>query len=83
MNKDVFSPTEQKVLQVLGRRKMSIEEITENILEGRTMFLADRNNVAGAVRRINEKCEKNRLPWFLNGTGSGRAGRIVWKERRD
>jgi hypothetical protein len=82
MKPDIFSPTEQKVLEVLGRKKMSISQITRAILEGRTVFLADQNHVAGAVRRINEKCERNNLSWFLNGIGSGRAGRVVWKEKR-
>lgn len=81
MNDDIFSPTELKVLEILGRRKMKISQITAEILEGRRVYLQDQNHVAGAIRRINEKCERHNLPWFLNGIGLGRGGRVVWKDR--
>lgn len=79
---DVFSPTEERILKILGQKKMSINEIASKFLEGREVFLSDQNGVAGAVRRINEKCEKHKLPWFLNGMGSGRGGKVVWKDKR-
>lgn len=82
MNSDLFSPNEERILKILGRKKMSIKQIAAKFLEGREVFLSDQNGVAGTVRRINEKCEKHELPWFLNGMGSGRGGRVVWKDKR-
>lgn len=79
MNENVFSPREQEILKVLGRKKMSITEIVDEL----NLDLFDANNViAGAVRRINKKCETKKLSWFLNGEGSGRNGRTIWKEKR-
>lgn len=80
MNYELFSPTEQKILKTLGRKQMTISEITEKIY-GPFVYDAG-NTVAGAVRRINRKCEYHKLPWFLNGAGRGRGGKTVWKDKR-
>lgn len=77
-----FSERESKILEVLGRRKMTISEITEQFYENATAPLGANNNIASAVRRINAKCEYYKLPWFLAGDGAGRGGKTIWKENR-
>lgn len=74
-----FSPTETKVLQALGRKKMTITEIVVEVF-GKKPPMDGNNAIAGAIRRINLKCDSKGLPWRLNGQGAGRAGRTVWKE---
>ena len=80
-NSNPFSPTETKVLKILGRRKMTISEIAAAFYDDKTPM--DPNNVIGlAIRRINRKCERQGLPWYLNGKGAGRAGKTVWKDHK-
>lgn len=79
--KEIFSPTENKVLKLLGKRKLTIAELTLKFHSGRPPLEAN-NNIAAAVRRINAKCDHHDLPWFLNGSGMGRAGKTVWKDKR-
>lgn len=79
---ELFSDNEQKVLRILGRRKMTIAELTEKFYSGGRRPLDANNKVASTVRRINEKVEYHGVPWFLNGVGRGRAGRTVWRDKR-
>lgn len=82
-DKSFFSPSEQKLLKTLGKKKMSILELTD------TMFKDEKKKpingsilVGGMVTRINRKCAYHDLPWYLNGEGAGRAGKTVWHELR-
>lgn len=81
--KSIFSPTEQKLLKTLGKKKMSLLELTE------TMFKDEKKKpingsiiIGGMITRINKKCAFYELPWYLNGEGAGRAGKTVWYEIR-
>lgn len=73
-----FSATEQRVLQILGRKKMTILEITEEL---KLDNLDGNNRVATCIRRINRKCEYYKLTWHLEGEGTGRHGRKVWRSK--
>ena len=75
-----FSDREQKILKVLGRKKMTVKQITLKLFRKKRSDAG--TAVAGAIRRINIKCENHDLPWYLNGIGLGRAGKTVWKEKR-
>lgn len=77
----IFSPSENEILNILGRRKMKIRDIAEEMYDFDKSPEAG-NVVAGMIRRINVKCKLHKLPWFLNGEGNGRGGRIVWKDKR-
>ncbi len=77
---NIFSPNEQKILKVLGKRKKSIIDITEEIYKEDRPVSAN-TVVANAIRRINEKCRYHKLAWFLNGAGLGRGGKVVWKDK--
>lgn len=78
--KDIFSPTESKILKILGRRKLTIAEITERFHEGKIPPEAN-NNIAAAVRRIRMKTVVHDLNWTIHGSGTGRAGRTVWRDK--
>ena len=75
-----FSDREQQILKVLGQKKMTIRQITTKLFRKKRPDAS--TAVAGAIRRINIKCETHDLPWYLNGVGLGRAGKTVWKEKR-
>ena len=77
----MFSETEERVLKIIGRKKISISDITKTLYKGERR-LTGNNSTAGVIRRINMKCEHHGTTWSLAGKGTGRAGRIVWKEYR-
>lgn len=81
MREDIFSPTEVEVLKALGRRKMKIIDVTKKVFRGKKPPIGANNSIAAMIRRINSKCEYHKLPWFLNGMGSGRHGRTVWRDK--
>lgn len=78
--KSTFSRSEQKVLEIIGRRKMTIAEITDKFYDGEERPLNDIIYVASVIRRINRKCTYYGKTWSLTGEGAGRAGRTVWRQ---
>lgn len=78
-----FSPTELAVVKIIGRRKMSISEIAEKYYEDKVPPINPRNTIAGIVIRVNLKCEYYNFDWFLNGEGTGRHGKTVWRDKRE
>jgi hypothetical protein len=79
----MFSEHEKMVLKILGRRKMTVQEISDTFYHSRQVPLADRNYVAGILRRIEAKCEKEDLDWTLLSEGTGRGGKTVWRGKHD
>lgn len=77
-----FSEHEQMILHILGRSKMTIEEIALEFYHSRDLPLEPRNYVAQVVRRIDRKCDKLKLGWTLKGKGGGRGGRTIWRGKR-
>lgn len=77
----IFSPNEKTILTILGRRKMSIVEITRNLYAGKGPVSAS-TVVSNAIRRINFKCEYYNLDWYIAGEGMGRVGKTVWKTKK-
>lgn len=77
-----FSEHEKMVLHILGRRKMTVQEISEEFYHARELPLESRNYVAQVIRRITRKCDKLELEWTLYGRGGGRGGRTIWKDKR-
>lgn len=75
----MFSPQEEDVLKVIGRKKITIADIAQALVKEPTV---DHNNsIAGCIRRINRKCEKHQLDWIIDGEGMGRQGRTVWRRK--
>ncbi|MFM6929949.1 MAG: hypothetical protein ACKOX6_15875 [Bdellovibrio sp.] len=81
--KTVFSPTELQLIELLGSRKMTILELTEEFYKKYPPAPFNPNNVvSSAFNRINKKCEYYEMEWFINGQGAGRGGKTIWKEKR-
>ncbi len=82
MRDSVFSPSEQKILAILGRKRMTLTQITEKFYKGWVTTHLDASvPIASAIRRINRKCEKFHMGWKLAGEGTGRHGKTVWREK--
>ncbi len=75
----MFSNNEEKLLKLLGRRKIKILTLAD-IYYGNENIIDANNRVASMIRRINRRCDMHGLPWKINGYGGGRGGRTVWKE---
>lgn len=70
------------VLDIIGRKKMTIEQICSDFYFDNTETLDPNNYVASIIRRISRKCAFNKLDWTLTGKGSGRHGKTVWRTKR-
>lgn len=82
MTFSVFSSYERQVLDILGSKEMTTAEIAEKFSWGSiTRPTYPANSISGYIRQINRKCEYHKFKWFINGMGSGRGGRTVWKDR--
>lgn len=79
----MFSEAEWEIIRILGRRKMTIAQLTENFYfnGGKPNIVEPNNYIGAAVRRISKKCENNRLSWTIVGK-RGAGGRTVWKAKR-
>lgn len=76
-----FSATENKMLKILGKKKMSIAEISDKMYEGVPKKPMNAGIiVSGLISRINKKVKFYELNWHLDGLGQGRAGRTIWVE---
>lgn len=78
----LFSPMENSIIKMLQSKKvLSICTISQNFYSGKQP-VNGRNTIAGAVKKINKKCEHHKLSWFINGSGTGRGGRRVWIDKQ-
>lgn len=74
----LFSESEAKVLEILGRKKMTINELAAEFYKKKPV---DANNkITTFLRRIKKKCEFHKAPWTIDGEGAGRNGRTVWRK---
>lgn len=79
---EVFSPTEEKVLKILGSKKLKIADLAEDYFKGEKKPIDPNAVVSGAIYNINRKCKFHKLTWFINGSGLGRGGKTVWKDKQ-
>lgn len=77
----IFSETEISIIQLLGNRRISIKELSEEHFKDKKIPLNPNNVVSGAIVRINKKCKYYNLDWFIDGEGLGRGGKVVWKTK--
>lgn len=78
---ELFSPMENQILKIVGKRRISISDITEKYIEKfESNALRPNIVISGAIKNINKKCKRHKLKWYLNGCGGGRSGKIVWKD---
>lgn len=78
----LFSEHEKLILEILGRRKLTVQEISDTFYHSQEVPLASRNYVALIIRRIGAKCEKAKLKWTIHSKGLGRGGKTVWRGKR-
>ncbi len=78
----LFSDTENQVIKMVGKEKLTIQQITERLYGGRTRPFNAQNYVAFVVRQITKKCDYHKLDWTLEGEGIGRGGRTVHRTKR-
>lgn len=79
-----FSYDEMAVLKVIGRRKRKIHDVAWdfNVIYRKFGVSVEQNYVAGVIRRIQKKCEKEKSTWTILGKGVGRGGKTVWRGKR-
>jgi hypothetical protein len=62
----MFSDRETKILKVLGRKTMKVEEIAVGVFEDDIRGFDSNQIIANTIIRIIKKCEFHNLPWTLN-----------------
>lgn len=67
MDAKCFSNTEEKILKIIGRKKLTVNEIVEKFYGPDVPFNA-KIIVGNATRKIAEKCKYHRLDWILDKT---------------
>jgi len=86
MDKDIFSKNERLVITIIGKKKMTIGEITDIFCDSKQDDgdrVERQNYIAGVVRRIIRKCNvSSEVDWILEKEGSGSGGTTVWKEAK-
>lgn len=55
--RDTFSEREQKILKVLGRRNMSLKQISDAVFEGVRQPFDATISINNSIGRIIKKCE--------------------------
>lgn len=66
--KAIFSEREEEIIKIIGRRKMTIEEITREVFFSDERTFDSDISVGNSIRRIIRKCSYNNLPWTLTKT---------------
>lgn len=74
----MFSETEEKILKILGNKKMSITEVAEKFFKTSPPTLNPNATISGTVIHINKKCKFHKLTWTIDGEGMGRKGKTIW-----
>jgi hypothetical protein len=69
---------ENKVLKILGDKKLTISQLAKVYYRGSKGPVNPNNTVSGIVLRINRKVEYHNLSWFIKSAGLGRHGKTVW-----
>lgn len=75
----MFSQIQEKILEILGKKEMSIQDIAKEVYKGsKDKPLSPNNSIVSAISYINLKCYKNDLNWRIEGEGTGRKGKTVY-----
>jgi hypothetical protein len=76
--KKIFSDQEKDVIAVVKRKSHSIKELCEIIYKGYELPMYPGTVISSAIKRINLKCEKNKLGFKLELVGAaGPLGKSV------
>ena len=60
-----FSERESAIIKILGRKKMTIREISDELFKEEKNTLDAETKVTNCLSRIIKKCEAFDLPWSL------------------
>jgi len=64
-----FSNREQQIIEIIGRKKMTLEQISSELYKnGAHQTFDSAISTANSVRRIIKKCEFHKLAWTLEKT---------------
>ena len=75
----MFSQIQEKILDILGKKEMTIQDIAKEVYKGsKDKPLSPNNSIVSAISYINLKCYKNKLDWRIEDEGSGRKGKTVY-----
>lgn len=80
--KEAFNENEKKLLKIMGRFKQAsfITELVKKFYDSPPMEANVK--IALMIRRINMKCKRYDLDWYIEGQGVGRGGKVVWKAKK-
>ena len=74
-DQDLFSFNELAVIEIIGKRNMTMKEIAEELYDGTRMPQYASTAVSSLLSRINAKCKKHGLDLKINVGGSS-GGRV-------
>ena len=64
---EMFSEREQRIIKIIGRSKLTIEQITKELFKrGEQRPFDDTISVGNSIRRIIKKCQHWNLDWNLS-----------------
>lgn len=63
--KKLFSEREQKIIKIIARKKMTLEQISFLVFEQEDRPFDSTISVANTIRRIIKKCSHYSLDWTL------------------
>lgn len=79
----MFSYAEERVIKILGHRKLTIHAIAEKYYDSKDHHLEPpmdpQNYISRVVRRISTKCEHFNLKWTIVGERIN-GSRTVWRK---
>ena len=61
----MISVREQKIIDVLGRRRMTYESLSNEVFADTEAPFDSQISIGNSVRRIIKKCEAEKLKWTL------------------
>ncbi len=64
----VFSDREQDIIKIIGRKRITLTEISVELFKKRDEPFDSVISVSNAVRRIVKKCSYHNLDWTLTKT---------------
>lgn len=63
-----FSSREQEVIKIVGRKKVTLEQIINELFEDKNKPFDTAISVSNTIRRIIKKCEYYKLNWTYEKT---------------
>jgi len=68
---NIWSNREQKILKIIGKKELTLEQISSKLFKDDKPF-EDDITIANSIRRIIKKCKHHDLNWTLTKSRDGR-----------